>query len=118
MARGPAGLWRQAALRQPQCPGCLGGSARTGHPGPGNFSRTYKINRTASFSLLKSRLQRWLLKALPSLDEITQSLAELLKKHVAFLPFATKPRTQAIKPHNTSPINQSYSNEAGLSCED
>jgi hypothetical protein len=57
-----------------------------------NAGRTYKINRTSSMGLLKSRWQRWLLLALPSLEEIAAVFAELLKNLVAFIPGAAKPR--------------------------
>jgi hypothetical protein len=40
--------------------------------------------------LLKSRWQRWLLLALPSLEEIAAVFAELLKNLVAFIPGAAK----------------------------
>jgi hypothetical protein len=64
-----------------------------------NTLRTYKINRTASFGLLKSRWQRWLVNALPSFNEIAEVLAELIKNLVAVLPGATKPRPIRPKPH-------------------
>jgi hypothetical protein len=61
--------------------------------------RTYKINRTHSFGLLKSRWQRWLAQALPTLEEIASLLAELLRNLVAFIPGASKPRNSRHKPH-------------------
>jgi hypothetical protein len=65
----------------------------------GRTGRTYQINRTASIGLLKSRWQRWLLYAVPSFDEITAVLAELLKNLVAVVPGASKPRLKGPKPH-------------------
>lgn len=65
----------------------------------GTTARTYKINRTACFDLLKSRWQRWLLSGLPSYEEITETLAELLKNLVAYIPGAAKPRPKGPKPH-------------------
>jgi hypothetical protein len=61
--------------------------------------RTYKINRTHSFGLLKSRWQRWLVQALPTLEEIASLLAELLRNLVAFIPGASKPRNSRHNPH-------------------
>jgi hypothetical protein len=65
----------------------------------GRTGRTYQINRTASIGLLKSRWQRWLLYAVPSFDEITAVLAELLKNLVAWVPGASKPSLKGPKPH-------------------
>lgn len=59
----------------------------------------YKINRTYCFAHLKRCLSRWLLIALPSVDQLKTTLTELAKNVIRFLPDAAKPRPKHPKPH-------------------
>lgn len=59
----------------------------------------YKINRTYAFAHLKRCLPRWLLRDLPEPDHLLDSLSELARNLIRFVPGATKPRPNNPKPH-------------------
>ena len=59
----------------------------------------YKLNRTYAFSHLKRCLPRWLLIALPTLEQWLKVLAELAKNLIKIEPGISKPRPKHPKPH-------------------
>ncbi len=59
----------------------------------------YKVNRTYAFSHLKRCLPRWLLIALPTLEQWLKVLAELAKNLIKIEPGISKPRPKHPKPH-------------------
>lgn len=59
----------------------------------------YRINRTYAFAHLKRCLSRWILKALPSLDQLMTTFEELLKNLIQFIKGHSKPRHKRPKPH-------------------
>lgn len=64
-----------------------------------DIPEAYKINRTYAFAHLKRCLPRWLLIALPTHNELLQTLTELARNLVQFKPDASKPRPKHPKPH-------------------
>lgn len=65
----------------------------------GDVPDDYKINRTYAFAHLKRCIPRWLLKGLPSADELAENFAELARCLIRFVPGASKPRPPHPKPH-------------------
>lgn len=59
----------------------------------------YRINRTYTFAHLKPCLSRWILKALPSLEQLLALFEELLKNLVQFIKGQSKTRPKRPKPH-------------------
>jgi hypothetical protein len=79
LAGGPAGLWRQDSLRQPQDPrGFRRYSPCAARPG-GTPIAAYRPNCIAAFRALKIHFQRWLTGFLSAFSEIQEVLAPLLK---------------------------------------
>ena len=60
---------------------------------------SYRLNRTYAFAHLKRCFPRWLLKHLPSLEELLAAFTELAKNLVRFVQGASKPRPKRPKPH-------------------
>ena len=60
---------------------------------------SYRINRTYAFAHLKRCLSRWILKALPSLDQLLAVFEELSKNIIRFIKGDSKPRPKRPKPH-------------------
>jgi Transposase DDE domain len=63
------------------------------------INQGYKINRTYAFSHLKRCLPRWLLVALPSIEQFISTLTEILKNLIAVEPNVSKPRPKHPKQH-------------------
>ncbi len=59
----------------------------------------YKINRTYAFSHLKRCLPRWLLVAIPTVEQFASTLTELVKNLVVSFSNESKPRPKHPKPH-------------------
>ena len=59
----------------------------------------YKINRTYAFSHLKRCLPRWLLVAIPTVEQFVAMLTEILKNLIVSVPNMSKPRPKHPKPH-------------------
>lgn len=59
----------------------------------------YRINRTYAFAHLKRCLSRWVLKALPSIDQLITVFDELLKNLTQFIKGRSNPRPRRPKPH-------------------
>jgi len=59
----------------------------------------YRINRNYAFSHLKTCLSRWILKALPSVNQVISIFNELSKNLIRFIKNASKPRPKQSKPH-------------------
>jgi len=68
----------------------------------------YKINRTYTVSHLKRCLPRWLLIALPTLEEMAKTLIELAKNLIRFIPNVSKPRPEHPKPHRKHAYKSTY----------
>ena len=66
---------------------------------PETPSRSYKPNRAYAFAAIKSRMQRWLLSATVTLNDIEKLFTELMRNLIAFVPGASKPRNIGKKPH-------------------
>ena len=68
----------------------------------GNFAAIkdgYKVNRSYAFSHLKRCLPRWLLVAMPTLEQFAAALTEIAKNLVAVVAGISKPRPDHPKPH-------------------
>ena len=59
----------------------------------------YRINRTYAFAHLKRSLPRWLLCALPTIDQLIEVFDEIAKNLIQFIKGASKPRPKRPKPH-------------------
>ena len=59
----------------------------------------YRLNRTYAFAHLKRCLPRWLLKGLPTLQQVLAVFRELARNLIRFVPGASKPGPQRPKPH-------------------
>ncbi len=62
-------------------------------------STVYRINRTYAFAHLKRCLSRWILKALPPLDQLLAVFEELSKNLIQFIKGRSNPRPRRPKPH-------------------
>ena len=67
--------------------------------GLGALKTGYKINRTYAFAHLKRCIPRWLLKKLPTAEQLITILTELTKNVIRFIEGAAKDRPKHPKPH-------------------
>lgn len=70
-----------------------------GKPNFGGSSDHYKVNRTATFGILKRLSGRWLLRALPSRRQVADAFRQIASNLQRFRPGRHRPRPARPKPH-------------------